>query len=128
MLHPLAQPQKQDLVGGYYRRYYVYRKQSMSFTASNQRVLVLDNDYLHVMPGETAKGVFDATGKTRSINFNDIIGTKVSRRHPKSFQVVVLRGTDAHEQKRYDFEARNEAEAAEIVGEIKKNMEQYRVW
>ncbi|EED15506.1 stress activated MAP kinase interacting protein, putative [Talaromyces stipitatus ATCC 10500] len=127
MLHPLAQPQKQDLVGGYYRRYYVYRKQSMSFTASNQRVLVLDTDYLHVMPGETAKGVFDTTGKTRSINFNDIIGTKVSRRHPKSFQVVVLRGTDAHEQKRYDFEARNEAEAAEIVGEIKKNMEQYRV-
>jgi target of rapamycin complex 2 subunit MAPKAP1 len=128
MLHPLAQPQKQDLVGGYYRRYYVYRKQSMSFTASNQRVLVLDNDYLHVMAGETAKGVFDATGKTRSINFNDIVGTKVSRRHPKSFSVVVLRGTDAHEQKRYDFEARNEAEAAEIVGEIKKNMEQYRVW
>lgn len=128
MLHPLAQPQKQDLVGGYYRRYYVYRKQSMSFTTSNQRVLVLDNDYLHVMPGETAKGVFDTTGKTRSINFNEIIGTKVSRRHPKSFQVVVLRGTDAHEQKRYDFEARNEAEAAEIVGEIKKNMEQYRAW
>lgn len=128
MLHPLAQPQKQDLVGGYYRRYYVYRKQSMSFTASNQRVLVLDNDYLHVMPGETAKGVFDTTGKTRSINFNEIVGTKVSRRHPKSFQVVVLRGTDAHEQKRYDFEARNEAEAAEIVGEIKKNMEQYRAW
>lgn len=128
MLHPLAQAQKQDLVGGYYRRYYVFRKQSMSFTASNQRVLVLDNDYLHVMPGETVKGVFDTTGKTRSINFNDIIGTKVSRRHPKSFQVVVLRGTDAHEQKRYDFEARNEAEAAEIVGEIKKNMEQYRVW
>lgn len=128
MLTTLAQPQKQDLVGGYYRRYYVYRKQSMSFTASNQRVLVLDNDYLHVMPGETAKGVFDTSGKTRSINFNEIIGTKVSRRHPKSFQVVVLRGTDAHEQKRYDFEARNEAEAAEIVGEIKKNMEQYRAW
>ena len=41
---------------------------------------------------------------------------------------MVLRGTDAHEQKRYDFEARNEAEAAEIVGEIKKNMEQYRAW
>lgn len=128
MLPMLSQPQKQDLVGGYYRRYYVYRKQSMSFTASNQRVLVLDNDYLHIMPGETAKGMFDATGKTRSINFNDIVGTKVSRRHPKSFSVVVLRGTDSHEQKRYDFEARNEAEAAEIVGEIKKNMEQYRVW
>ncbi|KAH8705723.1 putative stress activated MAP kinase interacting protein [Talaromyces proteolyticus] len=127
VLQPLSQPQKQDLVGGYYRRYYVYRKQSMSFTASNQKVLVLDNDYLHIMPGETGKGVFETPGKTRSINFNDIVGSKVSRRHPKSFRVVVLRGTDGHEQKRYDFEARNEAEATEIVGEIKKNMEHFRV-
>ncbi|QKX59894.1 uncharacterized protein TRUGW13939_07036 [Talaromyces rugulosus] len=126
-LQPLLQPQKQDLVGGYYRRYYVYRKQSMSFTASNQKVLILDNDYLHIMPSDAAKGMVDNTGKTRSINFNDIVGSKVSRRHPKSFRVVVLRGTDAHEQKRYDFEARNESEAAEIVGEIKKNMEHFRV-
>lgn len=126
-LQPLSQPQKQDLVGGYYRRYYVFRKQPMSFTASNQKVLILDNDYLHIMPSDATKGMVDNTGKTRSINFNDIVGSKVSRRHPKSFRVVVLRGTDAHEQKRYDFEARNESEAAEIVGEIKKNMEHFRV-
>jgi hypothetical protein len=125
MLHPLMQ--KQDLVGGYYRRYYVFRKQSMSFTASNQRVLVLDNDYLHIMPGDSGKGVFEHSGKTRSISFNDIIGSKVSRRHPKSFRVVVLRGNEANEQKRYDFEARNEVEAIEIVEEIKKNMAQYRI-
>jgi hypothetical protein len=35
ILHPLTQ--KPDLVGGYYRRYHVFRKQSMSFTASNHR-------------------------------------------------------------------------------------------
>lgn len=127
MLHPLIQTQKQDLVGGYYRRYYVFRKQSMSFTTSNQRVLVLDNDYLHIMPGESGKGVFESAGKTRSISFNDIVASKVSRRHPKSFRVVILRGAEANEQKRYDFEARNEAEAAEIVGEVKKNMDHYRV-
>ncbi|KAL1966102.1 hypothetical protein VTN77DRAFT_4850 [Rasamsonia byssochlamydoides] len=125
MLHPLAQ--KQDLVGGYYRRYYVFRKQSMSFTTSNQRVLVLDNDYLHIMPADSGKGVFEHTGKTRSISFNDIVGSKVSRRHPKSFRVVVLRGNEANEQKRYDFEARNELEAVEIVDEIKKNMAHYRI-
>lgn len=127
MLHPLAQTQKMDFLGGYYRRYYVYRKQSMSFTTSNPKVLVLDNDYLHIMPGDSGKGMFDSSGKTRSISFNDIIGSKVSRRHPKTFRVVVLRGSEASEQKRYDFEARNEAEAAEIVEEIKKNMEHYRV-
>ncbi|KAI9042865.1 Sin1 family protein [Aspergillus affinis] len=123
MLHPLTQ--QQDLIGGYYRRYLVYRKQSMSFTASNQRTLTFDNDYLHIMPGDTNKTASDT--KTRSISFNDVVGCKVSRRHPKNFRVVVLRGNDANEQKRYDFEARNALEAVEIVDEIKKNMAHYRI-
>lgn len=123
MLNPIAQ--KPDLVGGYYRRYHVFRKQSMSFTASNHRTLTFDNDYMHMMPADTGKTVSDA--KTRSISFNDVVGCKVSRRHPKSFRVVVLRGNDATEQKRYDFEARNALEAVEIVDEIKKNMAHYRI-
>lgn len=117
--------QKQDLIGGYYRRYHVWRKQSMSFTASNHRILTFDNDYMHMVPGDTGKTASDT--KTRSINFNDVVGCKVSRRHPKSFRVVVLRGNEANEQKRYDFEARNALEAVEIVDEIKKNMAHYRI-
>ncbi|KKK14218.1 stress activated MAP kinase interacting protein [Aspergillus ochraceoroseus] len=123
MLHPLNQ--KQDLIGGYYRRYYVLRKQSMGFTTSNHRILTFDNDYMHIMPGDTGKTGSDT--KTRSISFNDVVGCKVSRRHPKNFRVVVLRGNDATEQKRYDFEARNALEAGEIVDEIKKNMAHYRI-
>ncbi|KAL4968543.1 Sin1 family protein [Aspergillus stella-maris] len=122
MLHPLTQ--KQDLIGGYYRRYFVLRKQSMGFTTSLHRVLTFDNDYMHVMPADTGKNGSDT--KTRSISFNDVVGCKVSRRHPKNFRVVVLRGNDATEQKRYDFEARNALEAVEIVDEIKKNMAHYR--
>ncbi|KAI9373893.1 stress-activated map kinase interacting protein 1-domain-containing protein [Aspergillus egyptiacus] len=122
MLHPLTQ--KQDLTGGYYRRYYVLRKQSMGFTTSNYRALTFDNDYMHIMPADTGKNGSDT--KTRSISFNDVVGCKVSRRHPKNFRVVVLRGNDATEQKRYDFEARNALEAVEIVDEIKKNMAHYR--
>lgn len=118
--------QKQDLIGGYYRRYHVYRKQPMSFTASNHRILTFDNDYMHIVPGDTGKAAASDT-KSRSINFNDVVGCKVSRRHPKSFRVVVLRGNDATEQKRYDFEARNALEAVEIVDEIKKNMAHYRI-
>lgn len=117
--------QKQDLIGGYYRRYHVYRKQPMSFATSSRRILTFDNDYMHIVPEETGKAASDT--KTRSINFNDVVGCKVSRRHPKSFRVVVLRGNDANEQKRYDFEARNTAEAVEIVDEIKKNMAQYHI-
>lgn len=125
MLHPLSQ--KQDIVGGYYRRYHVIRKQSMSFTTSSQRVLAFDHDYMHIMPVEAGKTLFETNTKTTSISFSDVVGSKVSRRHPKSFRVVVLRGNEANEQKRYDFEARNAVEAAEIVDEIKKNMIQYRV-
>ncbi|EPS28271.1 hypothetical protein PDE_03217 [Penicillium oxalicum 114-2] len=116
--------QKQDLIGGYYRRYHVFRKQSMSFTASNHCILTFDNDYMHIMSGDSGKTA--SNGKTRSISFNEVVGSKVSHRHPKSFRVVVLRGNDATEQKRYDFEARNALEAIEIVDEIKKNMQQYR--
>ncbi|KAK2842929.1 hypothetical protein FQN49_005982 [Arthroderma sp. PD_2] len=126
MLHPLAQ--KQDvIVGAYYKRYHVIRKQSMSFTTSSQRVLAFDNDYMHIMPAETGKTLFEANSKTTSISFCDVIGSKVSRRHPKSFRFVVLRGTEATEQKRYDFEAKNAVEAIEIVDEIKKNMAHYRL-
>lgn len=117
--------QKQDIIGGYYRRYHVFRKQPMSFTASNHRILTFDTDYMHIVPGETGKAASDT--KSRSINYHDVVGCKVSRRHPKSFRVVVLRGNDATEQKRYDFEARNALEAIEIVEEIKKNMAADRV-
>lgn len=126
MLESLAQRQQDLVVGGYYRRYHVFRKQPMSFTTtSNYRILIFDNDYMHIMPGDTGKTVSGT--KTRSISFNDVVGCKVSRRHPKSFRVVVLRGNDASEQKRYDFEARSAPEAVEIVDEIKKNMAHYRI-
>lgn len=111
---------KQDIIGGHFRRYHVFRKQPMSFTASNHRILTFDTDYMHIVPAETGKTASDT--KSRSINYHDVVGCKVSRRHPKSFRVVVLRGNDATEQKRYDFEGRNALEAVEIVEEIKKNM------
>ncbi|KGO49015.1 DNA polymerase III, clamp loader complex, gamma/delta/delta subunit, C-terminal [Penicillium expansum] len=117
--------QKQDHLGGYYRRYHVFRKQPMSFTASNHRILTFENDYMHIVPGDTGKTA--SGGKTRSISFSDVIGSKVSRRHPKSFRVMIVRGNDATEQKRYDFEARSTNEAVEIVDEIKKNMAHYRI-
>lgn len=117
--------QKQDHLGGYYRRYHVFRKQPMSFTASNHRILTFENDYMHIVPGDTGKTA--SGGKTRSISFSDVIGSKVSRRHPKSFRVMIVRGNDATEQKRYDFEARSTGEAEEIVSEIKKNMAHYRI-
>ncbi|KAF6228745.1 hypothetical protein HO173_011592 [Letharia columbiana] len=52
-----------------------------------------------------------------------IVGCKVSRRHPKTFRVIIIREKD--DTKRYDFEAQSTVDAAEIVEEIRKGMEPY---
>ena len=125
MMHPLAQAQKQDLLSSAakYKKYNVVRKQPMSFAPSHQRVLLMDEDYMHILPGETGKTLFDSSGKTSRVPFSMIVGCKVSRRHPKTFRVVILRDKD--EQKRYDFEAQTVSDATEIVDEIRKGMEPY---
>lgn len=137
--HPLAQ--SSDLVGlglgglglgvttssTGYKRYNVIRKQPMSFTPSHQRVLVLDGEFMHVMPGDMHTGkekLFDPVqGKTTSVHFSSVVGCKVNRKHPKTFRVVVFK---ERESKRYDFEAGTAAEAAEIVQGIKRGIEPYR--
>ncbi|KAI9841033.1 MAG: hypothetical protein M1837_001063 [Sclerophora amabilis] len=120
MLHPLAQ--KQDVLGSSanYKKYTIWRKQPMSFMPTHERILGIDGEYLHVMPGETGKStIFDSGAKTNTIHFSNIIGCKSSRKHPSNFRVVVFR---ERESKRYDFEAQNPVEAAEIVAEIKKGI------
>ena len=121
--HPLSQ--KQDLWGttGNYKRYNVIRKQPMSFTPSHQRTLLMDGDYMHILPGETGKTLFDTSAKTTTVPFSMIVGCKTNRRHPKTFRVVVFR---EREKKRYDFEAQTIVEAGEIVEEIRKGMEPFR--
>ena len=149
MMHPLAQ--KQDVLGSTvkFKKYNVIRKQPMSFTPSHQRVLLIDEDYLHILPGEAGKTLFDTSAKTSRVPFSIIVGCKVSRRHPKTFRVSVfntalLDGNEGpawlndfladstkviifkeRETKRYDFEAQSVNDAAEIVEEISKGMEPY---
>ena len=90
MMHPLAQ--KQDVLGNTakYKKYNVIRKQPMSFAPSHQRVLLMDEDYMHILPGETGKTLFDSSVKTSRVPFSMIVGCKVSRRHPKTFNVSQL--------------------------------------
>lgn len=108
-----------------YKRYNVIRKQPMSFAPSHQRVLALEGEYLHVMPADTGRErLWDAgAGKTVSRHFSEIVGTKINRKHPKTFRVVVFK--EGRENKRYDFEAGTKEEAREIVEEIKKGMSPY---
>ena len=87
IMHPLAQ--KQDVLGNTakYKKYNVIRKQPMSFAASHPRILLMDEDYMHILPSETGKTLFDSSAKTSRVPFSMIVGCKVSRRHPKMFRV-----------------------------------------
>jgi len=87
LMHPLSQTR--DLLGSAakFKKYNVIRRQPMSFSASHPRVLILDEDYMHILPGESGKNLFDSSAKTSKVPFSTIIGCKVSRRHPKTFRV-----------------------------------------
>ena len=88
-VQPVTQNQEHlnNGVSGRYKRYNVIRKQPMSFAPSHQRVLQMDDDYMHILPAETSKNRFDSSAKTSRVPFSMIVGCKVSRRHPKTFRV-----------------------------------------
>jgi len=126
--HPLTQ--MQDILGttANYRKYTVIRKQPMSFAPSHTRTLLMDGEYLHILPGEkeSSKTIFEsnaASGKTSTVPFSLVVWSKVSRRHPKMFRVLVFK---ERETKRYDFEASSPQEAGEIVGEIQEKIRPFR--
>lgn len=80
---------------------------------------MFDGDYLHNMPADIGKTMIDASAKTNSFAFADMIRCKVSSKHSKLIRLVIRR---QNESKRYDFEARSAGEAQEIVDEITKEM------
>lgn len=132
LIHPLAARAESSALAltttNYYRRYAVMRKQPMSFASSTSRILALDNEYIHIMPGETTKGnarpggFAIEGGKTTTVHFSSVVGSKVSKKHPKMFRLLVFK---ERETKRYDFVAQTADEAVEIVREIKRGVERY---
>ncbi|KAI0592963.1 SIN1-domain-containing protein [Biscogniauxia sp. FL1348] len=123
--HPLAQEaMKQDEAGSgnvTYKKYTVWRKQPMRFVGLNERILAIDGEYVYIMPSSGGKATREG-GKSTTVHFSNVVGCSVSRRHPTYFKLLVYKST---ESKRYDFEARNTQEAAEIVRELKKGVSPY---
>lgn len=77
---------------GTYRRYTVWRKQQLRFVVGmNERIFVIDGEYVHVMPSSNGRALLDAgaAGKTTTVHFSNIIGCKVLRRHPTNFKVCL---------------------------------------
>ncbi|KAM0436144.1 hypothetical protein ACHAPT_003036 [Fusarium lateritium] len=123
--HPLARESlKQDeLSNASYKKYTVWRKQPMRIVGMSERILVIDGEYIHIMPASGGKALHDGGGKTTTVHFSNVVGCKVHRKHPSNVKLVVYKAT---ESKRYDFEARSTLEAAEIVEELKKGISPYR--
>lgn len=126
-MHPLARAAELGLTltqSSYYKRWPVLRKQPMSFTPSTSRILALDAEYIHIMPGETGttKQIFDQPGKTTTVHFSSVVGSKVSKKHPRMFRVIVFK---EKETKRYDFEAQSHEDALSIVKEIKRGLDRF---
>lgn len=149
--HPLAKESlKLDEIGGNanYRKYTVWRKQPMRFVGMNERLFAIDGEYIHITPASGGKAL-DTGGKRTTVHFSNVVGCKVSRKHPTNFkvrprssppsprllatcppltsrvcrQLVIYKAT---ESKRYDFETKSVDEAAEIVAELKKGISPYR--
>ncbi|KAI5459971.1 stress-activated map kinase interacting protein 1-domain-containing protein [Mariannaea sp. PMI_226] len=123
--HPLAREalKQEELTNANYKKYTVWRKQPMRIVGMSERILVIDGEYIHIMPASGGKALHDGSGKTTTVHFSNVIGCKVLRKHPTNIKLVVYKAT---ESKRYDFEARSAHEAAEIVGELKKGISPYR--
>ncbi|KAI0179998.1 SIN1-domain-containing protein [Hypoxylon sp. FL1284] len=125
--HPLAQQETvmQDEAGSgevKYKKYTVWRKQPMRFVGLNERILVIDGEYVYIQPSSGGKATREG-GKTTTVHFSNVVGCSVSRRHPTNFKLLVYKAT---ESKRYDFEAKSAPEATEIVRELKKGISPYR--
>ncbi|KAJ4304390.1 Component of a membrane-bound complex containing the Tor2p kinase [Collariella sp. IMI 366227] len=121
--HPLAKEVlKQDELGAVpnYKKYTVWRKQPMRLLS--EKLFAIDGEYIHIMPASGGK-LAEADGKSTTVHFSNVVGCKVSRKHPTNFKLVVYKST---ESKRYDFVTSSPEYAAEIVTELKKGISPYR--
>lgn len=87
--HPLARESlKQDeLSNASYKKYTVWRKQPMRIVGMSERVLVIDGEYIHIMPASGGKALHDGGGKTTTVHFSNVVGCKVPRKHPTNVKV-----------------------------------------
>lgn len=87
--HPLAREviQPDELPSANYKRYTVWRKQPMRIVGMSERVLVIDGEYIHIVPASGGKAMQEGGGKTTTVHFSNVIGCKVPRKHPNNVKV-----------------------------------------
>lgn len=96
-----------------YKKYTIYRKMPM-LVARQERTLALDGVYIHIMPSNKAKAVFDS-GKTWSYHIKSI-DCQQTTKLSSTFRLLLNR---AGGLKRYEFEAESPKLAHELVQNVK---------
>lgn len=108
-----------------YRKFTVWRRLPMSFINRHERSFAIDGEYVYILPKDYGRNWYDTNNKTRTFHVSQIISCKVSKRIPSNFKIVVMK---TNGPKRYDFEALNPAESAEIISRLHKVMDAYKVY
>lgn len=108
------------LTGAGYQKYFIWRRQPMSFISRHERILAIDGEYVHIMPSED-RAWFDSP-KTSSFHINKIIKCKQSTKVPVNFKIVIMKTSGP---KRYDLEAVSPAVALEIVTKLRRLAQKY---
>ncbi|EQB52997.1 stress-activated map kinase-interacting protein [Colletotrichum gloeosporioides Cg-14] len=114
--HPLAQEaiKQAELTSAYHKSWVVWRLRTVRMITQSEKRFEIDGEYVHIKP--TTRD-----SKTTTAHISQVIGCKVSSKHPNQFKVLIYRDT---ESKRYDFEAKSVEEAHEIVDELRKGVSQ----
>ena len=64
-------------------------EQPMRIVGMSERILVIDGEYIHIMPASGGKALHDGSGKTTTVHFSNVVGCKVLRKHPTNVKVRV---------------------------------------
>lgn len=113
-----------NIVTAEYQKFTVWRRLPMSFINRHERTLAIDGEYVYILPKDE-KIWYENNFKTRTFHVSQIVSCKVSKRMPSNFKIVVMK---TNGPKRYDFEALNPAESAEIINKLHKLMDAYKVY
>lgn len=87
--HPLAREiaNPDELHSANYKKYTVWRKQPMRLVGMSERMLVIDGEYIHIVPASGGKPLHDGARKDTTVHFSNVVGCKVPRKHPTNVKV-----------------------------------------
>ncbi|GMM51353.1 Avo1 protein [Starmerella bacillaris] len=99
---------------GFYK-YPVIRRQQMNFLGRSERELIIDGDYIHLMP-PADWSVLDQP-KTTTFHIKQVLRVKRSSKVVTNLSIIIMKPTGP---KRYDLECQSASVALEIIDKLQR--------